>query len=327
MPTATDFKDYYTILGVSKTATPEEIKRTYRKLARKHHPDVNPGNPEAEDKFKDLNEANEVLSNPETRSKYDQFGQHWKQAGAGIAPPRGSSTNAGGFDFDPSTNFDEYSNFDDFIKDLLGRSGQSRSRRTYSGTSNQADDFGGFRTQAPAPDTEAAIALSLSEAFHGVQKRLQLDDETLNVRIPLGAKSGSRIRLKGKGRVSPFSQQRGDLYLTIELFPHSFFKFSGDNLTCEVPIRPDEAVLGTQMQVPTPEGGVMMTVPKGVSCGQLLRLRGKGWILPKGDRTDLIVKLQIVSPKELSEIEQDCYEKIKASSSFNPRYAIEEVTL
>lgn len=327
MPTATDFKDYYTILGVSKTATPEEIKRAYRKLARKHHPDVNPGNPEAEDKFKDLNEANEVLSNPETRSKYDQFGQHWKQAGAGGAPPRASSTNAGGFDFDPSTNFDEYSNFDDFLKDLLGRGGQSRSRRTYSGTSNQADDFAGFRTQAPAADTEAAIALSFSEAFHGVQKRLQLDDETLNVRIPPGAKSGSRIRIKGKGRVSPFSQQRGDLYLTIELFPHSFFKFSGDNLTCEVPIRPDEAVLGTKMQVPTPDGSVTMTVPKGVNSGQSLRLRGKGWILPKGDRTDLIVKLLIVSPKELSEIEQECYEKIKASSSFNPRSAIEEVTL
>jgi len=327
MPTATDFKDYYTILGVSKTATPEEIKRAYRKLARKHHPDVNPGNSEAEEKFKDLNEANEVLSNPETRSKYDQFGQHWKQAGAGGAPPRGSSTNAGGFDFDPSTNFDEYSNFDDFLKDLLGRGGQTRSRQTHSGTSTQADDFAGFRTQAPAPDTEAAIALSFSEAFHGVQKRLQLDDETLNVRIPAGAKLGSRIRLKGKGRASPFSEQRGDLYLTIELFPHPFFKFSGDNLTCEVPIRPDEAVLGTQMQVPTPDGSVTMTVPKGVNSGQSLRLRGKGWILPKGDRTDLIVKLQIVSPKELSEIEQECYEKIKASSSFNPRSAIEEVRL
>jgi len=327
MPTATDFKDYYTILGVSKTATPEEIKRAYRKLARKHHPDVNPGNPEAEDKFKDLNEANEVLSNPETRSKYDQFGQHWKQAGAGGAPPRGSSTNAGGFDFDPSSNFDQYGNFDDFIKDLLGNRGRTRSRQTHSGTSTQADDFAGFRTQAPAPDTEAAIALSLSEAFHGVQKRLQLDDETLNVRIPAGAKLGSRIRLKGKGRASPFSEQRGDLYLTIELFPHPFFKFSGDNLTCEVPIRPDEAVLGTQMQVPTPDGSVTMTVPKGVNSGQSLRLRGKGWILPKGDRTDLIVKLLIVSPKELSEIEQECYEKIKASSNFNPRSAIEEVRL
>lgn len=117
------------------------------------------------------------------------------------------------------------------------------------------------------------------------------------------------------------------MYLTIELFPHRFFQFSGDNLTCEVPIRPDEAVLGTQIHVPTPDGDVMMTVPKGVNSGQSLRLRGKGWILPKGNRTDLILKLQIVSPQELSEIEQDCYEKIQSNSSFNPCSAIEEVKL
>jgi curved DNA-binding protein len=117
------------------------------------------------------------------------------------------------------------------------------------------------------------------------------------------------------------------LYLTSDLFPHPFFQFSGDNLTCEVSIRPDEAVLGAQIQVPTPEGRVTMTVPKGVRSGQSLRLREKGWILPKGSRTDLIVKLQIVSPKELSELEQDCYEKIQANSSFNPRSALEEVTL
>jgi len=321
MPTATDFKDYYAILGVSKTATPEEIKRTYRKLARKYHPDVNPGNPKAEEQFKAINEANEVLSNPETREKYDQFGQYWKQAAAGVAPPGETNANAAGFD--------QYGNFDDFINDLLGGlGGRTRAGGNYYRTSTQQpDDFTGFRSQAPAPDTEAAIALSFSEAFHGVQKLLQLDDETINVRIPPGAKPGSRIRIKGKGRLSPFSPQRGDLYLTIELFPHRFFQFSGDNLTCEVPIRPDEAVLGTQIHVPTPDGEVMMTVPKGVNSGQSLRLRGKGWILPKGNRTDLIVKLQIVSPKDLSEIEQDCYEKIQSNSSFNPRSAIEEVIL
>lgn len=270
MPTATDFKDYYAVLGVSKTATPEEIKRAYRKLARKYHPDVNPGNSKAEEQFKTLNEANEILSDPETREKYDQFGQHWKQAEAGGAPSR-TSANAGGFDSD------QYSNFDDFINDLMGGSGgRNRAGRTHYRTSTQQpDDFAGFRSQAPAPDTEAAIALSFSEAFHGVQKRLQLDDETVNVRIPAGAKTGSRIRIKGKGRPSPFSQQRGDLYLTIELFPHSFFRFSGDNLTCEVPIRPDEAVLGAQIQVPTPDGRVTMTVPKGARSGQSLRLRKK----------------------------------------------------
>ena len=318
MPTATDFKDYYAILGVSKTATPEEIKRAYRKLARKHHPDVNPGNPAAEEKFKDINEANEVISNPETRAKYDEFGQHWKQGAAGV-PPRSTSPNSAGFD---DSDFNGYSNFDDFIQDIMG--GRAKAGRT---NYRQSDNFGGFRSQAPAPDTEAAIALSCSEAFHGVQKRLQLDDDTVNVRIPPGAKSGSRIRVKGKGRPSPFSQQRGDLYLTIELSPHPFFQFSGDNLTCEVPLRPDEAVLGAQIRVPTPDGTVTMTVAKGARSGQSLRLRGKGWILPKGVRTDLIVKIQIVSPQELSEIEQDCYAHIQSHSNFNPRSAIEAVTL
>ena len=181
---ATDFKDYYAVLGVSKTATPEEIKRAYRKIARKHHPDLNPRDKETETKFKDLNEANEVLSDPEKREKYDRFGQHWNQPNYTEAPPPGE-TNAG-------NNFEQYGDFDSFINNLLGRS----QRRTSSD---------GFRSQAPAPDTEAAIILTFSEAFHGVQKRLQLDNDTINVRIPAGAKTGSRIRLNGKGRPSPFS--------------------------------------------------------------------------------------------------------------------------
>jgi len=319
MPTATDFKDYYAVLGVSKTATPEEIKRTYRKLARKYHPDLNPGDQDAEAKFKDLNEANEVLSDPEKRQKYDRFGDHWNQPGYSEAPTS-TGTNAG------TVYFNQYGDFDSFINDLLGRSGRrTNTRQTAPGG---FDDFGGgFRSQAPAPDTEAAIALTFSEAFHGVQKRLQLDDDTINVRIPAGAKPGSRIRIKGKGRPSPFSQQRGDLYLTIEVLTHSFFRFEGDDLVCDVPIRPDEAVLGAQISVPTPDGSVMVKVPKGVRSGQSLRLRGKGWTLPKGGRGDLFAKLQIVTPKDLSPIEQEYYEKIQANTNFNPRVQLEEIKL
>ncbi|MEH1774777.1 DnaJ C-terminal domain-containing protein [Nostoc sp.] len=314
MPTTTDFKDYYPILGVSKTATPEEIKRAYRKLARKYHPDLNPGDKDAETKFKELNEANEVLSDPEKRQKYDRFGQHWNNPGYTEAPPP-SGTNVA------TDDFDQYGDFDSFINDLLGRS----RRKTSTGG---FDDFnGGFRSQAPAPDTEAAIALTFSEAFHGLQKRLQLDDETINVRIPAGAKPGSRIRLKGKGRPSPFSQQRGDLYLTIEVLTHPFYRFEGDNLVCNIPIRPDEAVLGAEISVPTPDGSVTMKVPKGVRSGQSLRLRGKGWTLPKGGRGDLFAKLQIVTPQNLSAIEQEYYEKIQANTSFNPRTQLEEIKL
>lgn len=307
MTTTTDFKDYYAVLGVSKTATPEEIKRAYRKIARKHHPDLNPGDKESESKFKDLNEANEVLSDPEKRQKYDRFGQHWNQPSHSEAPPS-RETHFG------TEDFEQYDDFDSFINDLLGRS-QCRSSSD------------GYRSQAPASDTEAAIALTFSEAFHGVQKRLQLDNDTINVRIPAGAKTGSRIRLKGKGRPSPFSQLRGDLYLTIELFPHSFFRFENDHLACDVPTRPDEAVLGAEINVPTPEGSVMMKIPKGVRSGQLLRLRGKGWTSPKGGRGDLFAKLQMVTPTDISAIEQECYEKIQANTSFNPRNHLEDIKL
>jgi curved DNA-binding protein len=319
MTTATDFKDYYAVLGVSKTAAPEDIKRAYRKLARKCHPDLNPGDKDAEAKFKDLNQANEVLSDPEKRQKYDQFGQHWNQPGYSEAPsPSGTNVS--------TDDFEQYGDFDSFINDLLGR---TRDRTaTHRTAPSGFDNFGGgFRSQAPAPDTEAAIALTFSEAFHGVQKRLQLDDETINVRIPAGAKSGSRIRLKGKGRPSPFSQKRGDLYLTIEVLPHPFFRFEGDNLVCNVPIRPDEAVLGAQINVPTPDGSVTMKVPKGVGSGRSLRLRGKGWTLPKGGRGDLFAKLQIVTPQDLNEIEQECYAKIQANTGFNPRVQLDEIKL
>ena len=160
-----------------KTATPEEIKRAYRKIARKCHPDLNPGDKGAEAKFKDLNEANEVLSDPEKREKYDRFGQHWDRPGyTETQPPSGANVS--------TEDFGQYGDFDSFINDLLGRRGGDRGNRTATGG---FDDFGGgYRSQAPAPDTEAAIALTFSEAFYGVQQRLQLDDDTINVRIPPG---------------------------------------------------------------------------------------------------------------------------------------------
>ena len=259
-----------------------------------------------------------LLSDSEKREKYDKFGQHWDRPGYGEAPPPSGSNVS-------TEDFGQYGDFDSFINDLLGKRRGNQGNRT--ATSGFDDFVGGYRSQAPAPDTEAAIALTFSEAFHGVQQRLQLDDDTINVRIPAGAKPGSRIRLKGRGRPSPFSQQRGDLYLTIEILPHSFFRFEGDNLVCDVLIRPDEAVLGAEIKVPTPDGSVTMKVPKGVKSGQSLKLRGKGWTLPKGGRGDLFAKLQIVTPQDLNAIEQECYEKIQANTTFNPRTQLEEMTL
>lgn len=328
---ATDFKDYYQVLGVSKSASEAEIKKAFRKLARKYHPDMNPGDHTAEAKFKEVNEAYEVLSDPDKRRKYDQFGQYYNQVGQG-APGAGVN-----FDFD----FGQYGSFDDFINELLGRFGGfsgsstdgSGSSRTYSyrtSTSSGPTGFGGFSGfpdfsgyetagRGAAADTEAALSLTFSEAFHGTQKRLSIGSETLTVRIPPGAKPGSRIRVKGKGQVNPMTRERGDLYLKVELQPHSFFRFEGDTLVCDLPIAPDEAVLGAQVEVPTPSGPVQMSIPAGVKSGQSLRLRGKGWPQPKDGHGDLIARIQIVSPKQLTAAERELYEKIRALRSFNPR--------
>lgn len=325
---STDFKDYYGILGVSKTATEDEIKKTFRKLALKYHPDRNPGDKVAEEKFKGISEAYEVLSDPEKRQKYDQFGQYWQQADQ----PNWSGGNVNtDFGFD----FSQYGNFDEFINELLGRfstpgASGGYSTRTSTGQQPGYGDFGGFGdmggrtgTQSTQGDREATLKLTFAEAFHGVQKKISLGSEVLDVRIPGGAKAGSRVRLRGKGQVNPYNQQRGDLYLNIELENHPFFQFEGDNLICEVLISPDEAVLGASIEVPTPDGLVTMKVPSGVRSGQSLRLRGKGWALPKGGRGDELVKLVIDTPKTLNEIERECYQKIQANRSVNPRAALD----
>ena len=321
---ATDFKDYYRILEVNKSATQEEIKKAFRKSARKYHPDVNQGNKDAEERFKEVNEAYEVLSDPEKRQKYDQFGQYWKQAGQGF-PGGGAGVDMNGFDFG------QYGSFDDFINELLGRfAGGNRGGQSYSYRNSPGgfNDFGGFPDvgSGSAQDSEATITLTYPEAFNGVQKRFNLGAETIDVRIPPGAKPGSRLRVRGKGPVS-LNQRRGDLYLVVELRNHPFFKFDGDNLVCEVPIAPDEAVLGATIEVPTPDGMVDVKLPPGVRAGQSLRLRSKGWRNRNGDRTDQFVKIAIATPKDISPQEREYYEKIRDIRTFNPRSNLQQFKL
>ncbi|MFN4844131.1 MAG: DnaJ C-terminal domain-containing protein [Dolichospermum sp.] len=323
---ATDFKDYYAILGITKTATSEEIKQAFRKLARKYHPDVNPNNKQAEAKFKEVNEAYEVLSDPDKRKKYDQFGQYWKQAGQGF-PSGGPGADMGGFDFG------QYGSFNDFLNELFGGAGPRSGRQTATdstSTGRTGGRYGGFndfsfQDTARTQDTEAVITLTLGEAFSGVEKRFSLGSETIDVRIPAGAKAGTRLRIKGKGQINHKTQQRGDLYLKVELQPHSFFQMEGDHLVCEVLITPDEATLGAAIDVPTPDGHVNVKLPAGVRSGQSLRLRGKGWPLTKGGRGDQLVKVAIAPPKDLNPQEREYYEKIRAIRTYNPRSHLAQV--
>ncbi len=332
---STEFKDYYAILGVNKTAGVDEIKQKFRKLAFKYHPDRNQGEKSAEAKFKEISEAYDVLSDEDKRSQYDRFGQYWQQNTA----TEYTKTN---FDHNNlntkvgsnGTDFSQYGNFEEFINELLGR---FSSPSTNSGTAQNYSSPGTTKNsnyqefnrvgQSGLANSEASINLTHAEAFRGTTKSLSLGQETIEVRIPAGAKPGSRIRLAEKGKFSPYTQQREDLYLNVQLNPHPFFAFEGDNLVCEVPITPDEAVLGSSISIPTPEGGVNMKVPAGISSGQVLRLRGKGWSSPQGNRTDLLVRIVVATPQKISSQEKEYYEKIRDLRSENPRESLQAVSL
>jgi curved DNA-binding protein len=342
---ATNFRDYYALLGVNKNASADDIKKAYRGLARKYHPDLNPGDNIAEAKFKEITEANEVLSDPEKRSQYDKFGQYWKQSeqpsnNTRSTTRRTATTPPGDFN---SVDFGQYNNFDDFVNELLGRFNnnstagnsappKSAGAKTTTTSKTVSDPASGSTstnnsTANVGGDREATIELSLSEAFQGVQKSFNLGTETIKVRIPGGAKAGSRIRVRGKGNATTYNKQRGDLYLTVELQAHPFFRLDGEQLICEVPVTPDEAVLGAQIEIPTPDGMVTVNVPAGVRSGQSLRLRGKGWANPRGERGDQLAKIIIDTPKTISVAERELYESIRTARTYNPRNHFTQVIL
>jgi curved DNA-binding protein len=335
---STEFKDYYAILGVKKTAETIEIKKTFRQLALKYHPDRNQGNKAAEAKFKEISEAYDVLSDQDKRVEYDGFGQYWekssesKEANAGRRSP--SSDPKSKEDFN-TTDFSQYGNFDDFINELLGRFSSPSSSNTSSTSSapqnpqrsNNFYDFGRQETSIPLNDDEVSINLSYAEAFRGTTRRINLIQETVEVRIPAGVKSGSRICLAGKGTLNLAGTSKSDLYLNVELDPHPFFSFEGDNLVCDVPIAPDEAVLGTYISIPTPDGIVSMKIPAGINSGQVLRLRGKGWLSATGDRTDQLVRIVVATPQQTTPLEKEYYEKIRNLRSENPRKGMENICL
>jgi curved DNA-binding protein len=347
---ATNFRDYYALLGVNKNASADDIKKAYRGLARKYHPDLNPGDNIAEAKFKEITEANEVLSDPQKRSEYDKFGQYWKQSEQSNSNTRSNTrrtatTPPGDFN---SVDFGQYNNFDDFVNELLGRfnnnstAGNPTPPKSTGTKTTGAKTTTTNKTVSDPPsastnqtnstanvggDREATIELSLSEAFQGVQKSFNLGTETIKVRIPGGAKAGSRIRVRGKGNATTYNKQRGDLYLTVELQAHPFFRLDGEQLICEVPVTPDEAVLGAQIEIPTPDGMVTVNVPAGVRSGQSLRLRGKGWANPRGERGDQLAKIIIDTPKTISVAERELYEQIRTARTNNPRNHFGQVIL
>ncbi len=326
------YKDYYKILGVSRNATQDEINKAFRKLAKKYHPDFNPNNKEAEEKFKEINEAYEVLKDPEKRKRYDMLGANWEH-GQNFDPPPGFEnikfhfrTGGGGGGFEGFSDF-----FDLIFGDLFGDSSSTTFKGRNRSCRYSSDPFGNSHTfygsdmcgdlGSQSADSEAEIELTLEDAYKGGKKTITLSDGTsskvLTVNIPPGVSEGSKIRLAGQGRMGP-DGKKGDLYLKVKLLPHHLFKLEGNNVILDLPLTPWEAALGCSVTIPTLDGRVELKIPPGTSSGQKLRLRGKG--MGRGaKRGDLFARVQIKVPKNLSPRERELYEELKKVSNFNPR--------
>ena len=304
---AAAYMDYYKLLGVERDAKPEAISKAYKKLARKYHPDLNPGNKESEEKFKEINEAYEVLKDPEKRKLYDQLGPNWQQGQQfqGQQGYENMNFNFNGADFGGS------GDFSDFIESLFG------------GARSRGGGFGGF-SQRPrrGRDVEAELPLTLEEVARGGKRKvtLQMPDgpKSLEVNVPAGIRDGAKLRLAGQGDPGGAGGQPGDLFLVVRYLPNKHFQVEGENLLCEVFVSPWEAVLGAKVPVRTLEGEVEMKIPAGSSSGRKFRLRGKG-LGPAGHRGDLLVKLMIRSPKELGAEEKELWEKLAQISPFKAR--------
>lgn len=300
-------KDYYKILGVSNTADEDTISRAYKKLARKYHPDLNPGDSAAEEKFKDINEAYEVLKDKEKRSMYDQFGSNWQNAGQF----QSGGQNFGRTHFSFNGQSFDGGNFSDIFDTLFNSTRGGRDGFT-------TDPFGGFSArQQRGRDIESEITISLEDAVKGGERSFTIQGpdrpQTLKVTIPAGIQDGKKLRLAGKGYPSS-SGVNGDLYLKVRFAPHPYFKVDGNDLIYDVSLKPWEAVLGTKKRVPTLESEVEMSIPAGSSSGKKLRLRGKG-LGNDYTRGDEYVRVNIVVPETLTAHQKELWEALKQADT------------
>lgn len=317
-----EYKDYYATLGVPRDATAADIQKAYRKLARKYHPDVN-STAGAEERFKEINEAHEVLRDPEKRSKYDRFGSAWKQAQQTGSPPPGfediftvfsggGRERAGGFGFGGQ-------GFSSFFDMLFGSDfgAATGPRVSWSPTGS-----GDFRTKGA--DQQATLSIGLVEAARGGDRELRLTDpttgrqRTLRVKIPKGVRAGQRIRLAGQGGLSADGSPRGDLYLNVEILADSRFQLDGDDLKTSITIAPWTAALGGQAAVRTLDGPLTIRIPPGSSSGRKIRLRGKGFPNAAGESGDLLAEIRIQVPASLTDRERELFEELARTSSFTP---------
>ena len=330
-----NFRNYYQMLEVSKDATVDEIKKSYRRLARQFHPDVNPGNKEAEEKFKDINEAYDILSDLEKRSQYDKFIRYWKPKGLaakmGVKMPdfknwdnRNNNTRRPPQQED-DLDVSEFADFNRFVDQLLGRRKEVRTiayppPSATAATPNSYGPAGTRKRISTAPpreqkrDIEARLTVPLERAYEGGPERIRLEDgRSIEVNMPAAMISGQKIRLRNQGIAG------GDLFLKITVAEHPFYKLQRYDIFCELPVTPSEAVLGGDVEVPTLDGWVKMKLPPGVVSGKVLRLANKGYPDGRGERGDQLVEIQVIFPKNLTDEEKELYEKLREVEKFKPR--------
>lgn len=322
-----EFKDYYAVLGVPRDATQDDIKKAFRKLAREYHPDIAKDKKAAEQKFKEINEANAVLSDPEKRRKYDELGANWETGG--YPPPgaqRGGWAGAGGGDYE--FHFGG-TGFSDFFERFFGGGRRSAGfddlfRQARRGAAAEEG------VSAPGQDIEGEILVTLDEVLHGSTRSITLkrvdprtgreETETFKVRIPAGAQEGRRIRVPGKGSPGYGGGEPGNLYLRVSIATHPDFRVSGSDLYHDLDLAPWEAVLGTEVLVPTLTSRIKLRIPPGTNNGQQLRVRGQGLPRgPDGERGDLYVVASVQLPTTTTSEERALWEQLRRVSRFNPR--------
>jgi len=303
-----EYKDYYKILGISKTATQDEIKKSYRKLAVKYHPDKNQGNKESEDRFKEIGEAYEVLKDPEKRKKYDKLGVNWKQheyagADSGFDYAQWAQQQGGRHQRSQqqSTSAFEGGDFSDFFNTFFS-----------GGFSGGAQYANARDVPGKGQDYQADLSITLADAYLGTEAMLTLDGESIKATIPAGVKDGQILRIRGKGGKGSGSHERGHLYMKVTINPNTTFERKGDNLHCDVHVPLYPAVLGGKITITTLKGTVTINIPKGSQNGKVLRLKGLG--MPrfgkKQEFGDLYAKIVIDIPQHLNEEELSLFQKL-----------------
>ena len=309
-----NYRDYYKILEVSENASQDEIKKSYRKLALKYHPDKNQGNKDAEERFKEISEAYEVLGDAKKRKKYDQLGANWNQFQS--TGPEGYNYSGQGAGSHGNSTFYFDGNLGDFMGSEAG--GFSDFFKAFFGGSN-TENSGYRRQQKPykAADLEAEIEISLSEAYHGSSRILNINGQKLKVNIKPGSYNGQILRLKGKGGKG--ANSKGDVYIKIRITPNKEFNLTGNDLIIKTNVDLYTAVLGGKIEVNTFTGKLSVPIPKGSQNGSKLRLKGKGMPVygKPGEKGDLYIQLNVLIPKNLSEKETELFSRLKKNMQKN----------